>query len=191
MKTNYILLLIMFYALNLFAQDTVDSLYANKIIIDTDSDKPMLIGYTTREAFTDSSFSWWFDSEYKNYDVDIDALRPISEDTTLLKDVYITIVMGTWCSDSRREVPRFLKITDALNFSDENLSIYNVDRDMNTGDDEIDDLKIEFVPTFIFFKNDVEIGRIVEAPTESLEIDMVKILTGDTKPKIEEDLEKE
>jgi hypothetical protein len=62
---------------------------------------------------------------------------------------------------------------------------------MNTGDDEIDDLKIEFVPTFIFFKNDVEIGRIVEAPTESLEIDMVKILTGDTKPKIEEDLEKE
>ena len=181
----------MFYALNLFAQDTVDSLYANKIIIDTDSDKPMLIGYTTREAFTDSSFSWWFDSEYKNYDVDIDALRPISEDTTLLKDVYITIVMGTWCSDSRREVPRFLKITDALNFSDENLSIYNVDRDMNTGDDEIDDLKIEFVPTFIFFKNDVEIGRIVEAPTESLEMDMVKILTGDTKPKVEKDLEKE
>ncbi len=139
----------------------------------------------------DTSFSWWFNSEYKNYDIDVDALKPLFEDSTLLNDVNITIVMGSWCSDSRREVPRFLKIIDGLKFPEENLSIYCVDRNLSTEDDEIDDLKIKAVPTFIFYKNDTELGRIVEVPTESLEIDMVKILTGLTKPKVEEDLEKE
>ena len=99
--------------------------------------------------------------------------------------------MGTWCSDSRREVPRFLKIIDGLNIPQENISIYCVDRDLSTENNEIDNLNIKAVPTFIFYRDNIELGRIVEAPTESLEIDMVKILTGDTKPKIEEDLEKE
>ncbi len=39
-------------AINLFAQTETDTLNVNKKIIDEDSGKPMLIGYTTREAFT-------------------------------------------------------------------------------------------------------------------------------------------
>ncbi len=70
-------------AINLFAQTEADTLNVNKKIIDENSGKPMLIGYTTREAFTDTSFSWWYNSEYKNYDVDVDALKPLFEDTTL------------------------------------------------------------------------------------------------------------
>ncbi len=139
----------------------------------------MLIGYTTRPAFNDTSFSWWYDSEYKNYDVDIDALQPLFEDTTLIADVNITIVMGTWCSDSRREVPRFLKIIDGLNFPQEFLTIYSVDRNKTMNGDSLEDLNIELIPTFIFFRNGIELGRIVEAPIESLEIDMVKIITAE------------
>ena len=34
------------------------------------------------------------------------------------------------------------------------------------------------VPTFIFYRGGQELGRIVEYPIESLEADMVKILSG-------------
>jgi len=39
-------------------------------------------------------------------------------------------------------------------------------------------LNIESVPTFIFLKNKVESGRIIETPHTSLEQDMLNILTG-------------
>jgi len=41
-----------------------------------------------------------------------------------------------------------------------------------------DTLNIERVPTFIFLKNKVEAGRIIETPVTSLEQDMLNILTG-------------
>ncbi len=191
MKIKYVLAVVFFSVINLFPLTKTDTLNINRKIIDEESGKPILIGNTTREAFTDTTYSWWFKSGYKNYDVDIDTLKPLFDDSTLLKNVNVTIVMGSWCSDSRREVPRFLKIIDGLNIHQENTSIYCVDRDLSTEDNEIDNIKIKAVPTFIFFKNNVELGRIVEAPNENLEIDMIKILTGDTKTKIEKDLEKQ
>ncbi len=42
--------------------------------------------------------------------------------------------------------------------------------------DEVDGMEIHFVPTFIFYRNDEEIGRIVEMPYESLEKDMLEIV---------------
>jgi hypothetical protein len=39
-------------------------------------------------------------------------------------------------------------------------------------------LDIQRVPTFIFYKNNIETGRIIENPTTSLEQDIVNILTG-------------
>ena len=39
-------------------------------------------------------------------------------------------------------------------------------------------LDIQRTPTFIFFKNGVEIGRIVETPRDSLENDILKIVSG-------------
>ena len=43
----------------------------NTIIMDDESEKPMLIGYCTREAFNDTSFSEWWNSEYEMYEVDV------------------------------------------------------------------------------------------------------------------------
>jgi hypothetical protein len=37
---------------------------------------------------------------------------------------------------------------------------------------------IVYVPTFIFYKDGVEVGRIVEAPKHSLEIDIINILNN-------------
>ncbi len=61
MKHLIILLFITIFSLINFAQDF------NTIIIDDESDKPMLIGYCTREAFDDTSFSDWWNEEYNMY----------------------------------------------------------------------------------------------------------------------------
>ncbi len=145
----------------------------NKIIKDKDSGLPMLVGYCTREAFKDTSFYWWWMSEYDLYNIDSAKINDIKED---LKDITIKIIMGTWCSDSRREVPRFFKVLDAADYPSDKVEIICVDEDKKTESNELGDLKIDLVPTFIFSKDGHELGRIVEAPEDTLEKDMIKIL---------------
>jgi thiol-disulfide isomerase/thioredoxin len=155
---------------------TITAQDINKTLIDSTSGKPILIGLANREAFVDTNFAWWFDSGYKFYRPDTNAISNLKE---VSKDYSITIVMGTWCSDSRREVPRFYKILDELNYSDEYIQLINVDRDKVGIDNGVDSLNIELVPTFIIYSEDKEIGRIIETPNESLEKDMSKILSTD------------
>jgi hypothetical protein len=165
MKKIFVLILILVSIS--FAQEK------NMLTVDGKSGKPMLLGICDRTAFADTSFAWWFNSEFDNYTVDSVALKDVSDK---LKDVKITIVLGTWCSDSRREVPRFLKILDYLPFEQKNLALICVDRNKTTPTGEVEKLDIKFVPTFIFYKNDLEIGRIVETPKETLEKDLLKIV---------------
>jgi len=146
----------------------------NKMSVDEKTGKPMLLGVSDRSAFADTSFAWWFNSEYDNYAPDSAAVNEIGDK---LKDVKITIVMGTWCSDSRREVPRFLKILDKLNYDQKNLTLICVDRKKAAPSGDVDKLGIVSVPAFILYKGDKEIGRIVESPKESLEKDFAGIVS--------------
>jgi len=168
--------MIKFLIIILLSIVTITAQDINKTLIDSTSGKPILIGLSNREAFVDTNFAWWFDSGYKFYRPDTNAIAQLKEVST---DYTITIVMGTWCSDSRREVPRFYKILDVLNYSDENIKLINVDRDKVGIDNGVDSLNIELVPTFIIYNKDDEIGRIIETPIESLEEDLSKILTTD------------
>ncbi len=93
-------------------------------------------------------------------------------------DYTIKIVMGTWCSDSRREVPRFYKLLDELKLVDEEITLINVDRMKKVPEINMDDLNILLVPTFIIYRGGKEIGRIVETPIETLEKDLLNILSN-------------
>ena len=146
----------------------------NKKIKDTKTSAPMLIGEINRQAFQDSVFSWWFNSEYQMYEVDSTSLK---SDADELRNYDITLVLGTWCSDSRRDVPRFLKILDYLNYPKDKIKIYAVDRSKKGLNNEIDSLNIQKVPTIIFYKNNKETGRIIEEPKVTLEKDLANIVT--------------
>lgn len=144
----------------------------NNIITDERSGKPMLLGICTSEILkSDTSFSWWFKSEYENYEPKDTLIKKLN-----LKDVQIVIVMGTWCSDTRKQLPRFMKILEHVSFDMENLTMFAVDRKKKAEEIDIDYYVIELVPTFIFYKNDSELGRIIESPKASLEADIVEIL---------------
>jgi hypothetical protein len=164
---KYLLFLFTIITTFTYAQDT------NKVVIDPNSEKPMLIGYTTTEAFEDSSFIWWYRSNYMMYDIDTTVIEDFRE---RLADIDITIILGTWCGDSRREVPRFLKILEYAGYPIERLTMISVDRNMAAGEINIPEYDIKYVPTFIFYSDDSEIGRIIETPRETLELDMAEIL---------------
>jgi thiol-disulfide isomerase/thioredoxin len=161
------LLIILLSFTSIFAQTKY------QLSTDEKTGKPMLVGVTTREAYRDTSFASWFDTEYQNYTVDSVTVMGLNE---IIKNCKVTIVLGTWCGDSQREVPRLLKIFDVLGMKEENYTLINVDRQKKGIANEAEGLNIMLVPTIIFYKDGAEIGRIIETPSETLEIDIKNIL---------------
>jgi hypothetical protein len=104
----------------------------------------------------------------------------ISELSTPHSDLRIEIFMGTWCSDSRREIPRFFKTIDISKCVNNNqIKMWAVDWDKSLDSGLTDEREIESVSTFIFYRNESEIGRIIEQPDhENIETDILSIIKG-------------
>ena len=151
----------------------------NKEII-KEGKKPELLGKINKEALSNKPYIEWFLKGYKDYQPN-DAI--IAKIQPLLSQYTIKVFMGTWCGDSRKEIPRFYKILDKAGFPLDRLTLIALSRDRATYKQspggEQEGLNIHRVPTFIFYKNGVEINRIIESPVASLEEDVIKILQGD------------
>jgi len=135
-----------------------------------------LLGYFNPVQMKPEPHSIWFYKQYDSYQPDtltINKLKNLSREGLVIK-----IVMGTWCPDSRREVPRFMRILDVWQFPFTQVTFIGVDDSKLSPVGEYDKLNIERVPTFIIYKNNVEAGRIIENPETSLEQDIINILTG-------------
>ena len=115
----------------------------------------------------------WFQKNYESYIVDGVTQN---EDFSKLNEYNIEIFMNTKCHDSEREVPRFLKILNTLNFSNENLRIVLLNSEKKTIDGLEIGKDITNTPTIIFLKNSNEENRIVEFPFENLENDIFRII---------------
>lgn len=157
------------------SQNTTSAGPVTSVSVDGD---PMLLGRISRKALMEGAYAGWFNAEYNGYTVNAGALAGRE---AALKKVEVQIFMGTWCSDSQREVPRFYKILDQLGISEKRVSIVAVDdhadrRKTSPGGEE-KGKNIEYVPTFIFLRDGMELGRIVESPQSSLEADMASILS--------------
>lgn len=139
--------------------------------------KTFILGYFKRGQLLNEPYAGWFTKEYEDYSFNTEALNSLLD---INKDgLSVKIVMGTWCPDSRREVPRFMKILDLWQFPAENVTFIGVDRSKSPSVPEYPGLNIERVPTFIIYKNKIEAGRIIETPVTSLEQDLVNILKKD------------
>ena len=135
-----------------------------------------LIGYATKSAFLDKQYKAWFELNYNNYKPDQEIVKKISKQ---LKDVSVLCFMGTWCGDSKRQTPKFYKIMEQAGFDfDKSFTLVGVDRYKKTPNNLQKGHNIFRVPTFIFFKRGNEIGRFVEVPRETMEKDILTIITG-------------
>ena len=95
----------------------------------------------------------------------------------------VKIFLATWCSDSRREVPRFMKIIESADLNEHiKIKLWAVDRKLHLKNNLVRKHKIERVATFIFYQNEIELGRIIESPDALLlEQDVYSILSGNDK----------
>jgi hypothetical protein len=111
-----------------------------------------------------------------------DAYKPDPAKTEELKsklgsELNIDIYLGLWCADSKNNVPAFLKMLDVAGASVP-VRFFNVQRKpVKTIQYFSDKYRIEKVPTFIFYRGNVEAGRIIENPTVSLIEDSIAILS--------------
>ncbi|MDY0101984.1 MAG: thioredoxin family protein [Lentimicrobium sp.] len=165
MKITALTFLILGSSLFAFAQED------NQRITDEKSGKEIMIGTVTREGLAD--FSDWFNIEYQQYQPDSSTIASIQNSG--IDYPWVFIVMGTWCGDSRQQVPHFFKILDQLNYPSERIFMVAVDRDKKTKDFCLGDYNIQLVPTFIFTREGEETGRIIETPTTTLEGDLLDI----------------
>ncbi|MDA3953255.1 MAG: thioredoxin family protein [Bacteroidales bacterium] len=148
----------------------------NKVVFDEDADQEILIGYCNTDSLKTNPVTYWFLPEYESYSVDKETLNSV--DSSLIPNLEIFVVMGTWCSDSQRELPRFLKTTEFLNIQSYQVILIGVDKNKNAGKIPIARMRIELVPTFIFYNDGDEIGRIIESPMETLEKDILNIISS-------------
>lgn len=137
-----------------------------------------ILGFFDPGRLARPPYSEWYIKGFDDYRPDMDVIEKLSGIGR--DDLSLKIIMGTWCSDSRREVPRFMKVLEMWNFPAANVTFIGVDNVKLSPVSKFDTLDIQRVPTFIIFKNKVEAGRIIENPQTSLEQDLVKILTGNS-----------
>ena len=139
---------------------------------------PYLLGKIDKNGLEGDNYKSWFIKNYEAYQPNATIVSSISQK---LKTYDLTLFMGTWCGDSKKEVPRLYKVLEASNFPMEQLTVVAVSRqpDMykqSPGHEEAG-LNIHRVPTVIFCKDGKEVNRIVEHPVNTFEEDIQNIVT--------------
>ena len=178
MKTYFIIMIISLFTIYScsVSKNSASPVLVNQI--DKDSrGNDMLLGKCTKEALQKAPFVDWYKPNYDSYVLDsvtCNFIRP------LLAGKSIIIFMGTWCGDSKREVPRVLKMLECCNFPNANLTMIMVSNKdslyKKSPQHEEAGKNIVRVPTIIIEQKGVEIGRIIEFPVTSLERDLLAIL---------------
>ena len=119
-----------------------------------------------------------FRERYDTVQVNTDITGMIAQ---MHPDVDLLVFFGAWCGDSRREVPRLVKILQLAGVPESRVRYYGLDRTKKSADGLTDAHAIERVPTIIVLRGEQELGRVVELPRSTLEGDLFEILVADLK----------
>ena len=143
------------------------------------SDRPLLVGPVTRAELKAAPFSEWFESEYAAYQPSEAGLESLRGH---LEGISIEAYFGTWCGDSRRQIPHLVRLLDLAGFDERRLSLIALsDRAKEfkqaPGNPEAR-RRVHRTPTIVLLREGKEVGRIVETPFASLETDLLAILVG-------------
>ncbi|MDP4151379.1 MAG: hypothetical protein Q8927_19460 [Bacteroidota bacterium] len=140
---------------------------------------PMLLGSCDRARLEQPPYDSWFVRNYRDYPIDSATADRLRE---ALRGKRFTIFMGTWCGDSRREVPRMFRILDYCGVPASAIRLIMVspadsDYKQSPGHEERG-LNLFRVPDLLIYRDGKEMGRVVESPVVSLEKDMLTLTTG-------------
>ena len=163
MKNSFFILLILF----LTGCGTTEKVHTAQY-----NGKDILVGKGHRSDLEKKYYNEWFDANYRDYRPDakiINQLKPV------VNAYKIVILMGTWCPDSREQVPVLFKVLDEAGYR-KTPDIFFTPRKYKYYK-PAKNYKIIRVPTIIVYKDDKEKARIIEYPMKSIEVDLLKIMT--------------
>jgi thiol-disulfide isomerase/thioredoxin len=145
----------------------------NLMVPDTIDENMMLIGVINEEGLQNEEFIDWYQENYNDHILDTVTIKLIKPK---LNELSIIVFMGTWCSDSQREVAALYKVLKKAEFDMNQLEVIALSQEKETPNHLEKGFNIEYVPTIIFYKNDKEMGRYVEFAQDTLEKDILAIL---------------
>ncbi len=116
----------------------------------------------------------WFQATYNST-----IVQSKGAEFTSLKNVMpqfeVRIYLGTWCGDTHDQLPAFVRIMKEAGVDASKFKYIALDRKkMHAGFTNPD--KIEKLPTFVFYRDGQEVGRIIETPKRSLLEDTAAII---------------
>lgn len=136
----------------------------------------ILVGDISKADLMQEPHAAWFEAMYKSYEPKQSALETVKSN---INEYEITVFMGTWCGDSKREIPKLYKLLEMSDFDMDNLEMKAVELDKTLPNDLQEDFDVHHVPTIIFYKDGEEVERFVEYPQQRFEEDIAKIVSGE------------
>lgn len=112
-----------------------------------------------------------FSEEYDEFSPSEEELRTIKA----LEGKQVLVFLGTWCHDSKREVPRLLKLLDGSGVKLGSLQLIAVGYDKLDPDGLAKQYDLRYTPTFIVSSNGKELLRMIEKPKHSIAMDLTRL----------------
>jgi hypothetical protein len=141
-------------------------------------DKPVLVGYVSRDQ-VEAAVPDWVQAEVEAAPDPAAVQALVALTSTGKPGADVTVYLGTWCGDSRRELARLWRAMDDCGgvapFAVEYIA---VDRTKKEPADLVDGSGLLYVPTLIVRRDGREVGRIVEQSPNGIERDLLHLLDG-------------
>jgi thiol-disulfide isomerase/thioredoxin len=160
--------------------NTSSQQYSNSIVIN-ENNQTVLLGYCSQKMLLEKPFSIWFVPNYTNSKTDSIT---ISELKSAFKKKRVEIYAGTWCGESKADLPKFLKILNEAAVDSNQVKIIFLNNTPSlykqSPQHEEAGKNIVRTPTYIIYNGKKEMGRIIDSPIESFEKDLLKILRNES-----------
>jgi hypothetical protein len=145
-------------------------------------DPQVLVGPVTREQ-VEAAVPAWVQAGVEA-SPDLAAARALAG---VAPGAEVTVLLGTWCSDSRREISRLWKAFDAIGATSGGgaggglpftLTYIGVDEAKREPAAAVAAAGLKYVPTLVVRRDGREVGRIVESSPHGVELDLLALLGG-------------
>jgi hypothetical protein len=146
------------------------------------ADPQVLLGPVTREQ-VEAAVPGWVQAGVEA-SPDVAAARALAG---VAPGAEVTVLLGTWCSDSRREISRLWRALDELGATSGGgagsglpftLTYIGVDEAKREPAAAVAPAGLKYVPTLIVRRGGREVGRIVESSPHGIENDLLALLSG-------------
>lgn len=138
-------------------------------------EEAVLVGRVTREELEIARPEWMH--AMVEADIDVEASNALA---AVPPGAEVVVLLGTWCSDSGREVPRLWRALDQTGgMVPFEIEYVAVDRSKEEPADLVQGQDLRYVPTFVVRRGGEEVGRVVESAPNGIERDLLALLSGE------------